>query len=365
MKKCARVISALLICASIAIGVSVHLSPDNNPPTVKNVIGTYFEPALVQFSPDFSKIAFAPSRRYYLEGRERTSFDVPAAYVYDMKTQKIVEIVNNTWICGLSWRMDSISPSLWISKWDAMLGLWPRYFLYEIHFYNKEVLPVIIQTYKNPEIVSSFSWNPSGRILVGRPRKDYSASMHALHGNLAVSYDNGRSAVYYQGVIPKRIIWGNDDIFYTTDNQDQRILKFQVSSGSLVNKGVCHEGEKIALYGLIHGKCVYRLGDTHLYWGNDLFYTANNPIRSGRAAEPFVVFRENHEVVALDISEGVINKRTLKNDFIILDIDDNENNVYILSERNCIVVWNIKDNGEIKHVLDIGIILGSDVVNCG
>jgi hypothetical protein len=360
MKQYAKVTGVLLICAILVIGASVSFNHDNNPPIVKNVIGTYFEPALVQFSPDFSKIAFAPSQRYYDQGRERTSFAVTTAYVYDIQTQKIIEFLENTHISGLSWKKGSKNPSLWISKWDPAFGFWPRYFLYEIHFDRNEFFPEVIQTHKNPKIVSSFSWNHSGSILVGRPRKDYTASRDALHGNIAASYDNGRSAIYYKGVRPKRVIWENDEIFYTVDNQDQKILKFQMSSGNLVNTGVVHEGEKVALYGLIDGKCIYRSEDIHIYWGNNLLYTTKNPIGSGRAADSFVVFRENNEVVALGISGGVINKRTLKSDFTILDIDANENNVYLLSERNCIVAWNFKDNGEIKHVLEIGIILGSD-----
>lgn len=353
-----------MICIGVIIGISFsfyRFSQDRHPPDPTHVIKTSFEFGRVQISPNFTKIAFSPFRVYSHEGRRYIERG-REVYVYDIPKQTVIrlfQLTENKRISELIWQRDTENPTLWVSRMGEFWGrdFEPRYFVYEITFDDESIIPNSIQTYNDPVIVYGFHRNLGGNILLGNP-KTLTTPKYALHGIIAVSFDKGQNALYYEGIQGYRIFWENDYVFLTEDSESKRILKFQITPEEIVKKGIVHEGNDILLCGLIDGACVYRLDDYHIYVGENKIYTANDPIGYIQVSDPFIAFRENNEIISMDLSGTILNRITLDHDFVVLDIDAVNEKCYLIY-RNSIAVWNFSKGDGIEQILDISIILGS------
>ena len=75
------------LCISLIVGISVFCNRNNSADVSKNLIGIFFEPALLKFDPDSRMLAFSPSEEFLLDKDDRPKYNRKDVYVFDVTTQ--------------------------------------------------------------------------------------------------------------------------------------------------------------------------------------------------------------------------------------------------------------------------------------
>ncbi|HOT74083.1 MAG TPA: hypothetical protein PLX18_12645 [Anaerohalosphaeraceae bacterium] len=340
------------LCISLIVGISVFCNRNNSADVSKNLIGIFFEPALLKFDPDSRMLAFSPSEEFLLDKDDRPRSKRKDVYVFDVTTQKLQKVINNSNIHWLAWQPCSNRYNLWVSTRGSYWGFWPRYILFQIGV-NEHQKWQTIGTHVRPKIVSAFYWNPEGTILAGKPEKDFFPSRHVLDGNIAVSWNEGRDAIYYEGVQSLEIFWIDENTFITQDAREKSIHKFFVGGHTLSLVKTFSYGKDVYLFGAYEDKPVYQL-EGNIYIGDEPIYDSKISIGWLRVKKPYVYFNESSTIVIFNVeSREEFQIDTTKEDVIPVGLSLHEGTVYWLSERKEICRWNFKDESAIESVLKI------------
>jgi hypothetical protein len=339
-----KLFTCAVLCVGMVAGILITCNRNIKQDVSINVVGTFFEPALLQLSTDMKNLVFSPAEEYKIEKDDRSRYRHRNVYIFDMTTKKPQKVIDNSDISWLAWQPCSNKYTLWISQMESYGWFlsWPRYKLLQIDA-DKNKNWQIVRTNINPEIISTFYWNPNGDILVGKPRKDFTPSEDSINGNIAVSWNEGQNAIYYKGIQCLKIYWIDENTFITQDNNKKTIHKFLIGDHQLSSVQTFQYGKDATLFGVYDGKPVYRLKG-NIYIEDKLFYNSEEGVDGVRVKKPYVYFKEKLSIIILNTESQNKLRITIPNDNIFLiGLDPDKGEVYWLSDRKEIYGWNYKN----------------------
>ena len=330
-------------CIKIFVVLACCLS---NSKTTQFII----HPVVINMDPQEQYIAFVAGplddnthypRRYESE-----------VYVLDLSTRKTKQILEDKNVCSLCWRNNEGNSELWICIMEELFGFWPKFKISVLNFEKESSNIKSIKTVRNPDIISSFNWNPKGTILAGIPKQDFLPVLD-LNYSVAISFSNGKKARKYSknNAIGAITFWATEDTFFAQDVDRTKIMEFCATKDELTLRDVRYLTEKLWLFGAMKKQPLYRK-DGDIYLGDDLLYDSDGNTGWIRSSDPYIAFIENSTVFVID-AEGKDIARKKVEKSIVIDISASAKTVYLLFGYEKIQSWNFEKDGPIETLFDV------------
>lgn len=225
---------------------------------------------------------------------------------------------------------------------------------------ENSVVTTIKQLDVYPAISTCFNWSPDGRVLAGLARKPPYRLVNS--GELAVSYDGGRTCELTGIDMYGNAVWLNNKELYLMMDHDHTIVKVLYDGqGFKIKETLLAENYQISLVGCFNKKPVYvafprrdekgRYLDKarRLFVGDQLVYEADVYLRVVVSTGKIAV-EADKKVMIFDENLSVCHERRLAPKTRLLNFQPNTNIVFLVENWKTILCYDYTKE-ESPHVL--------------
>jgi hypothetical protein len=215
-----------------------------------------------------------------------------------------------------------------------------------------------------PNIITHFQWNPNGSLLAGMAFEPSSQLINS--GELAVSYDGGRTCELTGIDMHSDLVWLNNKELYLMTDQNHTIAKVLCDGRNvMITERFIQESYRITFNGIFDKKLVYTAyprenekgqyidKSRRLFVGDKLIYETNNPLFRVFAFPDTIILEADESVFIFDENLSVCHKRLLGRNIHILNYHPETNVLFLIRNWNTILHYNYTHNEELKNLFSV------------
>jgi len=219
----------------------------------------------------------------------------------------------------------------------------------------------------HPHIITNFQWNPNGSLLAGMAFKPLSQLINS--GELAVSYDEGRTCELTGIDMHSGLVWLNNKELYLMTDQNHTIAKVLCDGRNvMITERFIQESCQIAFNGIFDKKLVYTAyprknekgqyidKSRRLFVGDKLIYETDNPLFRVFAFPDTIIMEADESVFIFDENLSVCHKRLLDRNIHILNYHPETNVLFLIRNWNTILHYNYTHNEEPKNLFSVNML---------